>query len=263
MEAIKKQKQKGKLFVNKLSAAERQLAAAIRMYFMEEDPLAIHTVASAAYNLFADLLKLRGKDPSTHPMVYGLLRTAKDVVDGNLTEEDLLDWGDGALELLRPMIDLIERNPDLDLDEISVSASPRWARDFWSEKRKAYNFLKHADRDDSQLLDEADVNNEDIIFQAIGSSFHLNGRMTSEKEVFISAMYAFGHLKDPPLEPILIWVLMGDPREKIMALARKNLCYSRVDDDFDVDSEEGKNKAHALLSKMQEKETTRRKTKPK
>jgi len=43
------------LHVTKLSAAQRQLRAAIRMFFAGEDELAIHTVASAAYRIIADL----------------------------------------------------------------------------------------------------------------------------------------------------------------------------------------------------------------
>lgn len=49
-----------KLHITKLAAAERQLRAAIRMYFSGEDDLAIHTVASATYRLLADLKAERG-----------------------------------------------------------------------------------------------------------------------------------------------------------------------------------------------------------
>ena len=51
-----------KTHVTKLAAAERQLSAAIRMFFAGEDELAIHTVASAAYRIIADLKSSRGKD---------------------------------------------------------------------------------------------------------------------------------------------------------------------------------------------------------
>lgn len=39
------------LHVDKLSAAKRQLQAAIRMHFLPEDALAVHTVAAAAYGV--------------------------------------------------------------------------------------------------------------------------------------------------------------------------------------------------------------------
>ncbi len=63
VEFVKNVKKLDQIFVNKLSAAERQLASALRCYFMEEDELAIHVVASSALNLYADLLNKQGKDP--------------------------------------------------------------------------------------------------------------------------------------------------------------------------------------------------------
>ena len=43
------------LYVTKLAAARRQLLEAIRMFFAEQDELAIHTVAAAAHRIIADL----------------------------------------------------------------------------------------------------------------------------------------------------------------------------------------------------------------
>lgn len=51
-----------RLHVTKLAAAQRQLRAAIRMFFAGEDELAIHTVASAAYRILTDLKSERGRD---------------------------------------------------------------------------------------------------------------------------------------------------------------------------------------------------------
>ena len=52
----------GKIYVTKLAAAQRQLCAAIRMFFAGEDELAVHTVASAAYRVLSDLKAERGRD---------------------------------------------------------------------------------------------------------------------------------------------------------------------------------------------------------
>jgi hypothetical protein len=46
--------------VLKVAAAQRQLDAAIRMTFANEDPLAVHTVAAAAGRVLRDLAKKRG-----------------------------------------------------------------------------------------------------------------------------------------------------------------------------------------------------------
>ncbi len=46
--------------VTKVDAAERQLRESIRLFFEERDPLAIHTLACAASQVTADLLKAKG-----------------------------------------------------------------------------------------------------------------------------------------------------------------------------------------------------------
>ena len=79
MEIVKNEREKGRKYINKLSVGERQLAAAIKMYFLEMDPLAIHTVSSAAHNILADLMKDRRKDASIHSFVVGLFSAARDL----------------------------------------------------------------------------------------------------------------------------------------------------------------------------------------
>ena len=43
------------LFISKLDAARRQLESAIFLYFNEADPVSIHTLTAAAYNILKDL----------------------------------------------------------------------------------------------------------------------------------------------------------------------------------------------------------------
>ncbi len=45
---------------SKLDAATRQLHMAIRLYFQDADPLAVHTLAGAAHGILADLARHRG-----------------------------------------------------------------------------------------------------------------------------------------------------------------------------------------------------------
>ncbi len=49
-----------KITVTKPDAAERQLCAAIRLFLVDGDPVAIHTLASAAAQITADLMKAKG-----------------------------------------------------------------------------------------------------------------------------------------------------------------------------------------------------------
>ncbi len=46
--------------VSKLEAAERQLVTAVRLFVKGEDPISIHTLMAAAYEVLRDLGKARG-----------------------------------------------------------------------------------------------------------------------------------------------------------------------------------------------------------
>jgi hypothetical protein len=49
--------------VSKLDAARRQLETAIRLYFSEADPISIHALTSAAYQVLMDINAARGGTP--------------------------------------------------------------------------------------------------------------------------------------------------------------------------------------------------------
>ncbi len=51
------------LSVGKLDAAKRQLETAIRLYFNYDDPVSIHTLCAAAYNVIRDLNAKRDGEP--------------------------------------------------------------------------------------------------------------------------------------------------------------------------------------------------------
>jgi len=53
----------GKIKISKLDAAKRQLETAIRIYFSDGDPVSIHTLVSAAYNIIQDVNKKRAGKP--------------------------------------------------------------------------------------------------------------------------------------------------------------------------------------------------------
>jgi hypothetical protein len=52
-----------KITVSKLDAARRQLETAIQLYFVNGDPVSIHTLTAASYNILRDLNKKRGGSP--------------------------------------------------------------------------------------------------------------------------------------------------------------------------------------------------------
>ena len=49
--------------VSKLDAARRQLETAVRLYFAEADPVSIHTLTAAAYQVLSDINRARGGSP--------------------------------------------------------------------------------------------------------------------------------------------------------------------------------------------------------
>jgi hypothetical protein len=51
------------LIISKLDAAKRQLETVIRIYFSNGDPVSIHTLTAAAYNILKDINKKRGGTP--------------------------------------------------------------------------------------------------------------------------------------------------------------------------------------------------------
>lgn len=58
------------LTVSKLDAAKRQLEAFIQMYFGSGDPVAMHTLAAAAYEIIRDLNRQRGGDQMLHDTIF-------------------------------------------------------------------------------------------------------------------------------------------------------------------------------------------------
>jgi hypothetical protein len=54
---------KKELKISKLDAARRQLETVIRLYFGDGDPVSIHTLTAAAYNVIHDVSAKRGATP--------------------------------------------------------------------------------------------------------------------------------------------------------------------------------------------------------
>jgi hypothetical protein len=51
-----------KLHLSKLDAALRQLETAVTLYLQSNDPISIHTLTAAAYNVLRDIKKHRGAE---------------------------------------------------------------------------------------------------------------------------------------------------------------------------------------------------------
>jgi hypothetical protein len=80
---------KDTLQISKIAAAQRQLDAAIRMFFDQEDELAIHTVAAAAFQVLRDVTKKRGRHFTLEVFRTGIWVIAKQYADGTLPPDKL------------------------------------------------------------------------------------------------------------------------------------------------------------------------------
>lgn len=56
--------------ISKLDAAKRQLEIFIRLYFNSGDPVAMHTLAAAAFGIIRDLNQKRGGSPTLHETIF-------------------------------------------------------------------------------------------------------------------------------------------------------------------------------------------------
>lgn len=150
---------KASFHVTKLAAAKRQVQAAIRLFFLEEDELAIHTVASAAYGLLKDLKRERGQSEAADTYRTTFFYLVRDFRRGTLPAQFTPDPSVMA-EIERLADQLSPITADSKLSDVQVTLSPDGERQYWNENNRAANFLKHADRDtDGTLpLDKIDNN---------------------------------------------------------------------------------------------------------
>src|SRR5258707_14790954 len=123
-----------KVHVTKLAAAGRQLQAAIRMYFAEEDELAIHTVTAASYRLLADLKAERGMDEAANVYLTSIFYVVRDFRRGSLpqhltTDPDFMAWVEALAEQL-PI------RADSNIEDVSVVLSREAASEFWKRRNK-------------------------------------------------------------------------------------------------------------------------------
>ncbi|MEX8518156.1 MAG: hypothetical protein AB3X44_06545 [Leptothrix sp. (in: b-proteobacteria)] len=152
------------LHVNKLSAAKRQLQAAIRLFFMEEDELAVHTVASASYGLLKDLKKARGLSEAADNYLTMFFYLVRDFRRGTLPDHMTSDLTMMA-EIKRIADDLSPITADSKLSDVQVTVSPSMEKKYWNESNQTANFLKHADRDTEGTLSIEKVENKLLLMK--------------------------------------------------------------------------------------------------
>lgn len=154
----------GSIHVTKLAAAQRQLRAAIRMFFLEEDDLAIHTVAAAAYRVLADLKDDRGRDEVGDYYLTAIFYAVRDFRRGTLpsyftNDPDAMAW-------IREAAAQLPIRADSKFSDVIASVSVDTVAHFWRKRNAVSNFLKHADRDPKAHIALEAVDNLQLLMQA-------------------------------------------------------------------------------------------------
>jgi len=161
------------IHITKLAAAQRQLRAAIRMFFSGEDELAIHTVASAVYRVLSDLKSKRGRNEAGDLYLTVVLYCVGRYRSGTLPDD--IKNNETAMTWIREVAEKIPTGTPLTLDNFEASVSPDVAKDFWQKRTKVSNFLKHADRDAKSHISLDEVDNLALLTYSVGAYMALGG----------------------------------------------------------------------------------------
>ena len=169
------------VFVTKLGAAERQLNAAIRMTLIDEDELAIHTIASASYRVLRDLKEKRGRSDAYDIFHKGIYDIASDLENGSLAAipKEISEGGPSLLAILHHVRQQIRRGEIKNWNDVP----PIYMREegtFWSEFNRPFNFLKHGENDPEAILDISTINNDELLVRACSCYVEITHRTTPE-----------------------------------------------------------------------------------
>lgn len=179
------------VYITKFAAAERQLNAAIRMLLANEDELAVHTVAAAAYRIFRDLKTKRGRNDEAEMLGQGLYAIATDVASGRLSAIPPDITGD-LVGLIESIVTHIRSGKPFDIGDAVHMFHSAGGAGHWREFNATANFLKHADTDASASIsaNEIGANNIHLLLRACRTYMDLLGRSTPEIHAFV--VYAIG-----------------------------------------------------------------------
>ena len=186
------------IHITKLAAARRQLCSAVRMFFAQEDELAIHTVASASLSIISDLKSKRGTDLLSDAFLFGVFSAVQQYNKGTLPEH-LLE----SSEFMEPVKALAEQIPDIDairFVDISGTLPSEFISEFWKKRNRIANFLKHADRDYTSHIRLDEVDNLQLLYFLIGSYASIDQSGIGDEGILFSVYYGLTQ-QEPELIP--------------------------------------------------------------
>lgn len=141
--------------ITKLSAAQRQIDAAIRILFSGEDALAVHTVVAAAHSIVLDLAEKRNVTPYTESIGQAIATLYRQRFGEAIPNDKLQHW--------------------------VARFEEKHFRPFWN---RPANFLKHADRDPGEVLDQDSLETDTLLLVSCATYMELGLEYTPEMNAF-------------------------------------------------------------------------------
>ena len=216
-----------KLHVTKLAAAKRQLQAAIRLFFMEEDELSIHTVASAVYEILKDLKRARGQNEAANAYLTSFFYLVRDFRRGTLPPELTSDpIRIAEIESIADQLSPI--TADSKISDVQITISPKLEKKYWDEIHQTANFLKHADRDTDGTLSLEMIDNNLLIIKCCSAYRDIApddlGNEGLVFEAFVAATNASHQNTGSSFDSLL------ESMKRVPKDHRKSLCYKVIVD---------------------------------
>lgn len=191
------------ILLSKTAIAQRQLDAAIRMYFSGEDTLAVYTVASAAHRILRDLMEKRGRSSAAEALQAGVRGVANELASGDLPDEiRKASEGQAIWEVVTKLADII-RNGGSNT-QLRVTAGRGFDGAYWKSQNHSANFLKHADIDADSAISTDKIATEPLIDGACMTYMQLMVEPTVEMEAY--ALLRLIELKTNMLPESIEWI---------------------------------------------------------
>lgn len=213
-----------KVHITKLAAAQRQLRAAIRLFFADEDELAIHTIAAAAYRLITDLKAARGRNEAADTHLVSIFYAVRDFRRGTLSkhiadDSEMMSW-------VAEMAEKLPITSESKIEDITAYIGDEATRAFWRNRNEASNFLKHADKDSQGLLSLEKVDNFILLMQAAGAYVDIS-KNDLGPEGLILWLYSTvqqGEVETLPEK----FKSIGERLLQVEGIERRGLCYALI-----------------------------------
>jgi len=211
----------------KLTAAGRQLDAAIRMSLADEDVVAITTLAAAAYRVLRDLRTHQGHRVLEDQLKAEAVGVARALARGELSKREIeILSGDPAWDFIGRLADFIrEIGPELSMDQlrdrVTMPIPPDLERKVWKTVNRIPNFLKHADSDPTGDIAESEIDPREMILKSCVLYSDLAGGVSPEMQVWYALEICTHADVRPTYEPVatMIKKFEATPAEWRKALA--------------------------------------------